>query len=79
MHEDRLERMYRKVSRGKRNGPDLENMPRPIGRIMDDDGYERRVYPSTPAIHNDRGSFFVTTETLVNPTPESAFWAVEMS
>mgnify|MGYP006294307415 CR=1 FL=1 len=75
--EERLERMYRKVSRGARSGPDLENMPRSIGRVIDDNGYDRRIYPSFPAVHTDRGSYFITREVTAVPTTESAFWAVD--
>ena len=74
----RLERMYRKVSGGRREGPNLLETPRPIGVMVDANGVERPVYPTSPPIQSQSGKQFFVSEEVAAPSVEperiTSFW-----
>lgn len=73
---EQLERMYNKVTRGRSSGPDLLHLPPVLGTMIDDDGFERRVYKVRPAIFNQRGDGLFAT--FSNAKPNTNFWGLSL-
>ena len=70
--EEKLQRMYLKVSRGARACPDFRKMPREIGTMVDNQGRERIVYDVRPAIFLGNGEKVYAM--ISHVIPAKGFW-----
>jgi hypothetical protein len=77
--DEMVERMYRKVSRGQRSGPNLELMPQPLRdssgkhRTIEIDGQQRRIFPVRPAMWGPANDPILVN--ISNQKPDPDFWS----